>query len=134
MKGDSLFVTNCDILLKTDYADLFEFHKQNDADITLVGAMRHYTIPYGIIEKTEQGFFDAIHEKPQYDFWVNTGMYVIRKKILKQIPKKGIYDFPDLIKMVKASGGSIAVFPVSQPSWIDVGQWQEYQKALRDLE
>lgn len=134
IESESFFVTNCDVMVKTDYADLFEFHKQSDADITIVGAIQNLTIPYGVIQKTSDGFFDTINEKPEYDFWVNTGMYVIQKEVIQHIPKKGSYDFTELIRTVKTLGGSVAVYPVSQPSWIDVGQWQEYQKALKDLE
>jgi hypothetical protein len=33
----------------------------------------------------------------------------------------------------KEKGYKIGVFPISEESWIDVGQWEEYQKAIKKL-
>ena len=35
-----LFVSNCDIVIETDYADLYSFHLQNKYDITLVASAK----------------------------------------------------------------------------------------------
>ena len=37
----------------------------------------------------------------------------------------------NLIKDLKILGKKIGVFPVDENSWIDIGQWSEYQKAVR---
>ena len=43
-------------------------------------------------------------------------------------------DFPELLNKVRAAGGRVGVYPVSQQSWTDLGQWQEYQTAVKRLE
>ena len=40
----------------------------------------------------------------------------------------------DLIRKVQDRGVKIGVFPVSEKSWIDVGQWTEYKNTIKDLE
>jgi dTDP-glucose pyrophosphorylase len=133
-KAASFFVTNCDILVQAEYDDIFQFHNKSNADITLVGSMQHLSVPYGVLETKSGGTLEQIIEKPEYDMLVNTGMYVVKREVLARIPKGKRYDFTDLIADVKASGGRVHVYPISEQSWIDVGQWQEYQKAVRKLE
>ena len=80
-------MTNCDIIIKTDYPDLYSFHEENNYEITLVASMKNYTIPYGTCELNSDGYLSNINEKPQYDFLINTGLYVLNPSVLKLIPK-----------------------------------------------
>ena len=129
-----LFVYNSDIIVKADYHDIFNFHRDKDNDITIVGSMKHFAVPYGVLELENGGTLNNIEEKPEYDFLVNTGMYVIKKSVVRHIPADTKFDFTDLISMVKEAGGKIGVYPIGQHSWIDVGQWQEYSNALKEFE
>ena len=75
-------VTNCDIIIKIDYMDLYDFHQKNNYDITLVASLKKYTIPYGTCELNGEGHLKQINEKPEYDFLVNTGLYVLNPDVL----------------------------------------------------
>jgi len=44
------FVSNCDIIIKTDYREIYESHMANKFDLSLVASMVHNTVPYGICE------------------------------------------------------------------------------------
>ncbi|NQT95557.1 MAG: CBS domain-containing protein [Candidatus Omnitrophica bacterium] len=129
IKG-SFFVTNCDIIIKADYSDIYNFHTNNDCDITVVGAMRHFVVPYGVLETRTGGDIDNVIEKPEYDFFVNTGMYIVKKELLSLIPAKEVFHFTDLIKKAQEQGKKIAVYPISEKSWQDIGQWEEYKKTF----
>jgi dTDP-glucose pyrophosphorylase len=126
-------VTNCDILIKTDYLDLYAFHRYNNYDITLVASLKNYTIPYGTIELNGEGNLQQINEKPEYDFLVNTGLYVINPDILHLIPENKLYHITHLIEDAMSNGKRIGVYPIDEEAWIDVGQWAEYQKAVDRL-
>lgn len=126
-------VTNCDILIKTDFLDLYTFHQKNNYDITLVASIKNYTIPYGTIELNGEGDLKQINEKPEYDFLVNTGLYVLNPDILHLIPENRLYHFTHLIEAARNSGKRIGVYPIDEDAWIDVGQWAEYQKAVDQL-
>lgn len=130
IKGPIL-VTNCDIVINCDYSDVIEFHKKNANHITIIGSFRHFVIPYGICEINKGGILEHIKEKPAYDLLINTGMSVLDAKVLNLIPQKKVFHMTDLIKRVKAKGGKIGVFPISENSWIDVGQWEEYHRTLK---
>ena len=125
------FVTNCDIIIRTDYADLYRFHQKNNFDITLVASTKEYVIPYGTCELNSDGHLSHINEKPKYDFLINTGLYVLDPKVLKLIPENRFYHITHLIENAKNQGKKVGVYPVNDDAWIDVGQWTEYQKAVK---
>ena len=129
----SFLVTNCDIIIKTNYVDLYKFHQQNNYDITLVASMKNYTIPYGTCELNGEGHLKQINEKPEFDFLVNTGLYVLNPDVLRLIPEGKMYHITQLIDDAKNNGMEVGVYPIDDDSWIDVGQWAEYQKAVEQL-
>ena len=128
------FVSNCDIVIETDYADLYLFHMQNRYDITLVASAKQFNIPYGICELNGGGSLERIKEKPEYNFLVNAGLYVLNPAVLELIPDNLLFHITHLIDKIKKGGGQIGVYPVSEKAWIDVGQWAEYRKALKVIE
>lgn len=128
------FVSNCDIIIEADYADLYRFHMQNRHDITLVASTKQFNIPYGICELNSGGNLACIKEKPEYNLLVNTGLYVLNPDVLQLIPGNVFFHITHLIDEIKRKGGTIGVYPVSEKSWIDVGQWAEYRKALKMIE
>jgi dTDP-glucose pyrophosphorylase len=131
--NENLIVTNCDIVIQADYADLVSFHTDNNYDLTLVASLKEYHIPYGICELGQGGTLARITEKPQYSFLVNTGMYVVRRDRLDLIPEQTRCDMTEFIERIKKAGGSIGVFPIGENAWIDTGEWTEYRKALDSL-
>lgn len=130
---NSFILTNCDTIIDADYHNLVLHHESKKNDITIVASMMHYTIPYGVCEITKGGLLKKMLEKPEYSFLVNTGMYVIKSKFLKLIPKGKIFHVTELIEKAKRQGAQIGVYPISQRSWIDTGEWAEYKKALERL-
>jgi len=127
----TLFVSNCDIIIDEDYADIYKYHKENNNDITIVSAIKHINIPYGVMETKKGGKLIGMTEKPEFTFQVNTGMYLLEPHIIKEIPKNKFYHITDLIEKIK-SRGKVGVFPVAENSWHDIGQWKEYKSTLNN--
>jgi len=125
------FVSNCDIILRTDYKSILDFHTNGSYALTLVASIRHYKIPYGICVVKNTGELDSIREKPEYDFLVNTGVYLIEPDVIKFLPKDSYFDMPDLIDKIKENKLTVGVFPVSEKSWSDAGQWSEYNEMAK---
>ena len=129
--GESFFVSNCDIMIKEDYNKVYQFHQDRKNDITIVAAMENFKVPYGVIKIKNGGEMESIREKPEYDFLVSTGMYIINKKIIDEIPDNQPYNMTDLIRKAKENKGKISVYPISQGSWHDIGQWERYKESIR---
>lgn len=127
------FVTNCDTIINSDYADLYDFHLSHNYDITLVASMKQYVVPFGTCHLNGSGHLDHIEEKPDFHFLVNTGLYILNPQILELIPVNRLYHITDLIDDLKSKGKKVGVYPISEDAWIDVGQWGEYHKALSRL-
>ena len=122
----TFFVSNCDILIEQDYAEIYDYHIQNKNDITIVAALKHYEIPYGTLETKDQGVLIELQEKPELTFKINSGMYILEPHVLNEIPENKQIDITDLIKIIQKQNGKVAVFPVSEKSWKDIGSWKEY--------
>lgn len=127
------FVTNCDILIATNYASLYEFHETEHHALTVVVAARQHTIPYGVCELDTNGHLHRIKEKPFYDILVNTGLYVLSPRVLTLLEPDSYCDMPTLIDRVLKNEQSVGVFPVSGDAFIDIGAWKEYRAALQLL-
>ena len=127
------FVTNCDIIIDTDYSKFYDFHVNGGFAISIIGSIRHFSIPYGVCKIDSEGALVEMTEKPQYDFLVNTGFYIISPQYLDLIPDEERYDFTHFIEDIRTKGRKIGVYPVSEKSWLDVGQWGEYNKTVEVL-
>jgi len=131
--NEPFFVTNCDIIIKADYTNLYKFHQKGAYDVTLVASAKEYLIPYGTCNLNSDGHLSHINEKPQYDLLINTGLYVLNPEVLELIPENKFYHITNLIEDVKNQGKKVGVFPIDDDSWIDVGEWDEYRKAIERL-
>ena len=122
----TFFVSNCDILIEQDYAKIYDYHIQNKNDITIVAALKHYEIPYGTLETKDQGVLVDLQEKPELTFKINSGMYILEPHVLNEIPVNEFFHITDLIKKIQQQNGKVAVFPVSERSWTDIGSWKQF--------
>ena len=81
----------------------------------------------------EGGKVVDVLEKPEYTFMINAGVYVLNKKVLRYIPKKAYFDMTDLIRILLKNNKKIVTYPVNESDYIDIGQWEEYKKALEKV-
>jgi dTDP-glucose pyrophosphorylase len=123
----TFFVSNCDIVMKTDYASFYDFHKKGGYALTLIASMHQFTVPYGVCSIDRRGNLKAMIEKPDYDFLVNTGFYLVEPRLFDLIPENKMYDMTHLIKAAQAKRLKVGVYPVSDKSWVDLGQWTGYK-------
>ncbi|MBU2025906.1 NTP transferase domain-containing protein [Patescibacteria group bacterium] len=131
--GAHVFVCNCDTIIDADYAEILDFHKKGRYDVTLVASLKYHQIPYGVCELTKDGSFSRIKEKPEFDFLVNTGFYILKTEAIKHIPRDKFFNITDLIKKLDKERKRIGVFPISDKLWLDAGEWQNYQETIKLL-
>lgn len=126
----TFFVSNCDIIVNQDYRDVYDYHINNHNDITIVAVLKSYMIPYGVIKTGQTGLMESLDEKPELTYMINSGVYILEPHLIDEIPYGKFYHITDLIIKVKKRGGKIGVFPVSEKSWIDIGDWKQYVKTI----
>ncbi len=127
----TFFVTNCDIMIDQDYAEILDYHRSNKNELTVVAAIKSFNIPYGTIETRENSILERITEKPEVNFKINTGFYVLEPHLIEEIPKDTFFHITHLIGKLVDEKRRVGVFPVSEGSWRDIGEWSEYFKLIR---
>lgn len=132
--GERFIVSNCDVIVKANFEEVIDFHKKQDAALTILSSFQHYRIPYGIVKIREEGRVLGIHEKPEYTFMINTGVYILNKECLQFIPKRAYFEMTDLIKTLIKNKMKISTYPVNENDYIDIGQWEEYKKAIEKIQ
>ncbi len=126
----TFFVSNCDILIEQDYSEILAYHRENENEITIVAALKHFPIAYGTLETGDNGHLTELTEKPELTFKINSGMYLLEPHLIDEIPCDKVSNITDLIWDLKKNNRKVGVFPVSQNSWIDIGDWKEYFSVL----
>lgn len=126
--NSTFFVTNCDILIEQDYSEILNYHKKHNNEITIVAALKHFKIPYGTIDTSTDGQLKSLTEKPELTFKINSGMYVLEPHLINEIPENQFFHITQLIEKLRENKRKVGVFPISEKSWIDLGNWNEYLK------
>lgn len=124
------FVSNCDSINEQDYRDVYDYHVENHNDLTIVTMVKSFRIPYGVIETGEDGLMVSLSEKPELTYQVNTGVYILNPTCIDEIPENEFFHITHLMEKIKARGGRVGCFPVSEHAWKDMGEWPEYLKMI----
>lgn len=126
-----ILVINGDILTQVDFRAMLAFHREHAAELT-VGVRRYeFKVPYGVID-TNGVYVQAVREKPQLNFLVNAGIYLLEPSAHQSIPNQQRFDMTDLIDLMLAEGRNVASFPIME-YWLDIGQHADYEKAQQDI-
>ena len=126
----TFIVSNCDIIVKANYEDIYNFHKESKAVLTVVSSIQHHTVPYGVIDYTDGGVVSGIREKPEFSFPINTGVYILEPEALEYIPSNQMFHMTHLMEALIADEKKVVTYIVNEKDYIDIGQWEEYRKAL----
>ncbi len=125
---DTFFFANCDALLTANYESMLKFHKENGNVITMVCAYKNINIPYGVVDMGINGTIKNMREKPLMSFLTNTGIYIVEPEVIEDLEDNVAIGFPDIVEKERQRGKRVAVFPVSENDWMDMGQLPELEK------
>ncbi|MBQ9032168.1 MAG: CBS domain-containing protein [Parasporobacterium sp.] len=124
----TFFFANCDALLTANYERMLQFHKENKNVVTMICAYKNLAVPYGIVEMGLNGKIENMREKPVFSFLTNTGIYIVEPEVIDDIQDNESIGFPDIVERQRQKGRNVAVFPVSENEWMDMGQITELEK------
>ena len=127
------FLVNCDIIIDADYNEIYNYHMKEENFITIVAAKYHHVVPYGVIECTNEKEYSRISEKPELNYLISTGMYVVNQELVEQMPSNEEISFPDLIELFKKQDKKIGVYIVEESAYMDMGQLEELEKMKKKL-
>lgn len=123
-----LIVTNCDILIHADYEDIYRNHVESGSELTIVSALKNIVVPYGVVHPSENGAILSMEEKPKLSYFVNTGMYILNPGLLEEIPGDTFFHMTDLSDKLLKEGRKVGMYPISEDSFLDMGEFEEMRR------
>lgn len=127
----TFFLSNCDILVEANYGSIYRHHIKSGNKITVVCAMKHLTVPYGVIKLDERGIISEMTEKPEFSFLTNTGLYVIEPEVIGDIQPETFIHLPTIIQGYMDKKENIGVYPISEKQWLDMGQLADLENMVK---
>jgi len=130
---DDFFLVNCDIIIDADYSEIYHYHKRNNNYITIVAAKYRHVVPYGVLSLDQDGNCEKLTEKPENDYLINTGMYMVRHELIGEMPQNEAISFPEIIEKCKNHGKKIGVYVIEESAYMDMGQLEEMDRMKNQL-
>jgi NDP-sugar pyrophosphorylase family protein len=134
---ESFFVLYGDVLTDVDLSALAECHRQRGASLTMALHEADEPSRCGIAEVDGEGMVRRFREKPEpqevFSTWANAGVYAAEPSILAFIPEDSFFDFGNqLIPLLLERGKPVGAY-LSSSYFLDIGSFERYQRAERDL-
>lgn len=126
----NILVINSDIITNLDTADLFEFHRNNNADLTICGKKNETKVNFGVIKTNGKKIYN-IDEKPILNYWINTGIYFLKKNCIPNSKKIKI-NAVELINSLINKKFRVILYPMYE-TWFDIGTHEQLELADKFL-
>ena len=123
-----VLIANCDSLIEADYGKIVRHHRESGNDMTIISSVKNAVIPYGVLHSKEDGIVTRMEEKPQFSYIINTGMYIVNPEFLDWIPENRVFHMTDLADIMLQEGKKVGMYPVSENSFLDMGEFEEMKK------
>lgn len=126
------FVVNGDVLTAIDFDDFLNYHHLNSSTATMCIKRLPFEVPYACVEFDENMDLLGLKEKPTFNYFINTGMYILNPRTIGLIPKDTFFDMPTLFQLLVNNGEKAKVFSIEE-YWLDVGKPEDFLKANNDI-
>lgn len=128
---DTILVMNADLLTNIDYEHFFLDFIEQEADLSVITIPYHVNIPYAVLE-TKNNQIIHFKEKPTYTYYSNGGIYLMKKSVLKHLPKETFFNATDLMEKLIALNHKVISYPLNG-YWLDIGKHDDFKKAQEDI-
>ena len=126
-KSEHVLLMNSDLFTDVDFQDLYLELIKSKADMAVSSTEYKVDIPFAVFETNLKQVID-FKEKPSYIYHSNAGIYILKKKLISEIPKNKFYDITDLMDNLVKQGGKLIHNPI-KGFWIDIGNPSDYIQA-----
>ena len=124
---EHVLLMNSDLFTNVDFEDLYLDLINNRAGISVASTEYKVDVPYAVFETNGIEVKD-FKEKPSYVYYSNAGVYILKKELIRRIPKDEFYDITQLMEDFVKEGGKMVHSPI-RGFWIDIGKPADYQQA-----
>lgn len=129
---DNFLVMNGDILTDLNYDKFYDNHLKRNELFTISSYIRKHKVDYGVLESNDSGYLTNFNEKPNKNYEVSMGIYMLNKKVLDFIPET-FYGFDSLMLKLIDAGENVRIESFNG-YWLDIGRPDDYMQAIDDFE
>jgi dTDP-glucose pyrophosphorylase len=129
LKSKNIILSNGDVITDINFNSLIKFHESNKSDATMAVYPYKLENPYGEVV-TEDTRILEISEKPVSVSYINAGIYIFKKSMLKYLKKNQKMDSVSFFKLLKKKNKKTLAFAVHE-SWADIGIKQDYLNYIK---
>ncbi len=127
--NEPLIVMNGDLITQFDVKQMIDYHNRGSYKLTIGVHDYQVEIPYGVIDWNESDKkVDRIVEKPEQNFLINGGIYVINPSLIDLIEAGKTVPITEIIEAAIKQGDSVGAH-LLDGDWIDVGQHKDLAAA-----
>jgi len=132
IEHEDLLVMNSDILTNIDFEDFYNSYKLQNSEMMLASIPYVVAVPYAVL-KTENQFVKNFEEKPNYTYYSNGGIYLMKFNLKNNLVKGQFCNATDLMEMlIQEKNASLTHYPILG-YWLDIGRHSDYMKAQEDI-
>ena len=125
---DSFLVMNGDILSDIDFGAFFDLHVKSNAIFSISSFKRQQLVDFGVLEKSNKNYLTGIKEKPEFNFEVSMGVYMVNKEVVEHIPSNSFFGFDSLMLKLIEKKYTVELFE-HKGYWLDIGRPDDYMIA-----
>lgn len=126
-------VMNGDVLSDMSFTALLSSHRQSGAELTIASFRRRVRDELGILDANADGRLLAYHEKPEHEYLVSMGIYVVEPSAVELIPHGDRMDFPDLVQALLNRDRPVHTHS-HDGYWLDLGRPDDFSRANEEFE
>ncbi len=130
---ENFLVLNGDVLTDLNFDTFYQNHIENNNLFTICAHKRIDKLEYGILNVNTKSEVEKFEEKPEKEFLVSMGIYMLNNKILDLIPKNEFFGFDHLMYLL-INNKTLPKIYLYDGYWLDIGRPQDYEKAINDSE
>ena len=134
---ERFIVISGDALTDADLGEALSFHEERGAEATLLLKQVDDPSEFGIVVVEDDGRVSGFLEKPDeeevFSYTANTGIYVLERSVLWDIPEGQEYDFSEELFPKLLDEGRPMYGHVMGGYWKDIGNIEQYMDAQRDV-
>lgn len=131
--SEAFVVMNGDVLTDLSFTELIAAHREGGAELTIASFNRRVRDELGILEADSAGRLVAYHEKPEHEYLVSMGIYVLEPSAVDLVPEGSRMDFPELVQRLLDTKRPVAAH-VHDGYWLDLGRPDDYARANQEFE
>ena len=129
---ENFLVMNGDVLTDLNFGDFFEEHIHNNSIFTIASHRRIEKIDYGLLHHDENNKLIKFEEKPNYNFLVSMGVYMVNRSVMKYIPQDTFFGFDHLMYKLLEVKHPATIYEFDG-FWLDIGRPSDYEIAIEKV-